>query len=114
MGYTVEEIADANIFVLEQTWAVAMKGANYLSGGQSLEQAAARLSAINKVKGNGPWNLSFSWSQALQLPLLDLCKGKGELQLEEMSKLYVDELKIASAAAKGEWGGEIGDGDHSI
>lgn len=113
-SYSVEEIAKANIFVLEQSFPVAMKGANYLSGGQTLPQAAARLSGLNKVKGNGPWNLSFSWSQALQLPLLDLCKGKGELQLEEMSKLYVEELKIASAAAKGEWEGEAGDGDHSI
>eukprot|EP00541_Cyclophora_tenuis_P007864 CAMPEP_0116569170 /NCGR_PEP_ID=MMETSP0397-20121206/16138_1 /TAXON_ID=216820 /ORGANISM="Cyclophora tenuis, Strain ECT3854" /LENGTH=70 /DNA_ID=CAMNT_0004096691 /DNA_START=54 /DNA_END=263 /DNA_ORIENTATION=- len=70
-----------------------MKGANYLSGGQTLPQAAQRLSAINKANKKGPWNLSFSWSQALQLPLLDLCKGKGELQLEEMAKLYVEELE---------------------
>ena len=55
---------------------------------------------------------SFSWSQALQLPLLDLCKGKDDLVLDEMSKLYVEELKIAGAAARGEhtWG--KGEGDH--
>merc|ERR1712003_250413 len=111
-SYSVEEIADANIFVLEQSFPVAMKGANFLSGGQTLSQGAARLSAMNKVKGNGPWNLSFSWSQALQLPLLDLCKGKDELQLDEMSKLYVDELKIASAASKGEYDWVNGEGDH--
>lgn len=110
--YTVEEIAEANIFVLEQSFPVAMKGANYLSGGQSLEDAAARLSAINKIKGKGPWNLSFSWSQALQLPLLDLCKDKGELQLDEMAKLYVEELAIAGAAARGEWESKPGEGDH--
>ena len=56
--------------------------------------------------------MSFSWSQALQLPLLELCKGKGELQLDEMSKLYVEELKIASAAALGEHSWNEGDGDH--
>lgn len=112
LSYSVEEIAKANIFVLEQSFPVAMKGLNYLSGGQSLEQGAARLSAINKIKGRGPWNLSFSWSQALQLPLLDLCKGSGELQLEEMSKLYVEELKIAGAAARGEWEWKDGDGNH--
>jgi fructose-bisphosphate aldolase class I len=111
-SYTVEQIAKANVFVLEQSFPVAMKGANYLSGGQTLAQGAARLSEINKIKGKGPWNLSFSWSQALQLPLLNLCKGKGELQLEEMSKLYIEELTIASAAAKGEWTGKDGDGDH--
>jgi fructose-bisphosphate aldolase class I len=111
-SYTVEEIAEANIFVLEQAFPVAMKGANYLSGGQSLQDAAARLSAMNQVKGKGPWNLSFSWSQALQLPLLDLCKGKGELQLEDMSKLYVEELKIASAAGLGTHQWKKGEGDH--
>lgn len=56
---------------------------------------------------------SFSWSQALQLPLLELCKGKGELQLEEMASLYVDELKIASAAAKGEHEWSNGEGAHA-
>lgn len=56
-SYSVEDIARANIFVLEQSFPVAMKGANYLSGGQSLEQAASRLSAINKIKGKCPWNL---------------------------------------------------------
>lgn len=110
--YTVEEIAEANVFVFEQSFPVAMKGANYLSGGQSLEDAAARLSAINKANTKGPWNISFSWSQALQLPLLDLCKGKGELQLEEMSKLYLKELAIGGAAARGEWKWNKGDGDH--
>lgn len=108
----MEEIAEANIFVFEQSFPVAMKGCNYLSGGQTLEQAAARLSAINKANKKGPWNLSFSWSQALQLPLLDLCNGKGELQLEKMSALYVEELKIASAAAKGEYEWKTGDGNH--
>lgn len=111
-SYSVEEIAEANIFVFENSFPVAMKGANYLSGGQTLEQAAARLSAINKANKKGPWNLSFSWSQALQLPLMDLCKGKGDLQLDDMSKLYVQELKIASAAAKGEHNWQKGEGDH--
>ena len=57
-------------------------------------------------------NLSFSWSQALQLPLLDLCKGKGDLCLDEMSKLYIEELKIASAASLGTYVWNKGSGDH--
>jgi fructose-bisphosphate aldolase class I len=112
--YSVEEIAEANLFVLEQSFPVAMKGANYLSGGQSLEDAAARLSAINKIKGNRPWNLSFSWSQALQLPLLNLCKGSGDLELEKMSELYLKELRIASAASLGEHQWKRGEGNHVV
>ena len=56
-SYTVEEIAEANVFVLEQSFPVAMKGANFLSGGQDLLTAAARLNAMNKVNKKGPWNL---------------------------------------------------------
>ena len=111
-SYTVEEIAHANVFVFEQTFPVAMKSCNYLSGGQTLNQAAARLSAINKANSKGPWNLSFSWSQALQLPLLKLCRRNGELQFDSMRKLYLEELQLASAAAKGEHVWKCGEGNH--
>lgn len=111
-SYTVEEIGEANIRVLRDVFPVAMLGANFLSGGQSLEDAAARLSAMNKVKGNSPWNLSFSWSQALQLPLLELCKEKGELCLEEMGALYVKELEIAGKAALGQHDWKDKEGSH--
>eukprot|EP00668_Euglena_longa_P016385 GGOE01020636.1.p1 GENE.GGOE01020636.1~~GGOE01020636.1.p1 ORF type:complete len:560 (+),score=118.86 GGOE01020636.1:32-1681(+) len=100
--YTVEDIARANVDVLRRCFPVAICSANFLSGGQSLEDAAARLSAINRMKGNCPWNLSFSWSAALQLPLFQLCKGKGQLCLPEMAELYLRELEVASKAARGE------------
>jgi fructose-bisphosphate aldolase class I len=89
---------------------VAIRSANFLSGGQSLEDAAARLSVMNQLKGSFPVNLSFSWSAALQMPLFALCKG--ELKLPEMEALYLKELKVASAAAKGEHVPEKGQGDH--
>ena len=58
VSYTVEEIAEANLYVLRQVFPVAMKGNNYLSGGQTLQQAVARLNAINRLKKtNDPWNL---------------------------------------------------------
>lgn len=113
VNYTVEEIAEANLEVLRRCMPTAMKGNNYLSGGQSLSDACARLSAINKQKkASDPWNLSFSWSAAIQLPVLDLCIGKGGLVLDEMSELYIAELKLASAAAKGEYAAEEGEGQH--
>mmetsp|Transcript_7288 Transcript_7288/g.12837 ORF Transcript_7288/g.12837 Transcript_7288/m.12837 type:complete len:399 (+) Transcript_7288:116-1312(+) len=111
--YTVQEIGEANIVQLRRCLPLAIRGANYLSGGQSLEDAAARLNAINRAKGNCPWNLSFSWSWALQMPLLELAKGAGgELPLEEMAELYLAELKIASQAAQGQYEHPAGAGDH--
>jgi len=111
--YTAEQIGDANIAVLRRVMPVAIRGVNFLSGGQSLEDAAARLNAINKAKGNSPWNLSFSWSAALQMPLFDLCRNKGgQVPLKEMGELYLKELQIASAAALGKHSPEKGDGVH--
>merc|ERR1712078_835674 len=95
-AYSLEEIA----------------GANLLSGGQSLADAAARLDAMNKAKGDAPWNLSFSWSAALQLPLLELARGGKGLCLEEMSALYLEELQVAGAAARGEHAPKPGEGAH--
>jgi len=112
-SYTVEEIAAANLYVLRQSFPVAMKGNNYLSGGQSLTQAAARLSAINQMKENDPWNLSFSWSAAIQLPLLQLCQKSGELELKQMSELYMKELRVASAASLGKYT-NLKDGDYYV
>ena len=111
-AYTVEEIAKANIDVLNRCFPVAMKGANFLSGGQSLADASARLSVMNQVKGNSPWNLSFSWSAALQLPLLELARETGTLCLDQMSDLYLEELKIAGAAARGEYTPKGSEGAH--
>mmetsp|Transcript_19795 Transcript_19795/g.32064 ORF Transcript_19795/g.32064 Transcript_19795/m.32064 type:complete len:361 (+) Transcript_19795:203-1285(+) len=66
-SYTVDEIAIANLQVFRRCFPTAMVTANFLSGGQSLEDAAARLDAINKHKtAKDPWNLSFSWSAAIQ------------------------------------------------
>ena len=85
----------------------AIPGINFLSGGQTLEDASGRLNAINTLKTHrDPWNISFSWSAAIQLPLLDLCKNKssGDLDdsiLKEMGALYVAELAIAAKASEG-------------
>jgi len=59
--------------------------------------------------------LSFSWSAAIQLPLLDLCKGRdGVLPLNEMSEMYIDRLRIAALAATGKWHQNLNknDGNH--
>ena len=116
-NYTVEEIAAANLTSLRRSLPVSCRTVNYLSGGQSLADAAAKLDAINKLKAQkggdryAPWNLSYSWSAAIQMPLFDLCKDPSlerdaatGLPLKAMAEMYVANLKIASAAAKGEMG----------
>ena len=46
------------------------------------------------------------------MPLFQLCKATGELQLDAMSALYASELKIASASALGQLEPTPGQGDH--
>ena len=46
----------------------------FLSGGQSDEQATARLNEMNKT-GPHPWELSFSYGRALQAPVLRTWRG---------------------------------------
>lgn len=112
LSYSAQDIAQANHYVLEQALPLAIRGVNYLSGGQSLEQALERLHAINNLKLL-PWNLSFSWSQALQIPLLGLARGKDVLPATEMAALYLRELNMASLASKGQLESRTGEGDHT-
>jgi fructose-bisphosphate aldolase class I len=114
-SYSMEQIADANLRTLRRTLPVSVRTVNYLSGGQTLRDAALRLDAINRLKvargGDryAPWNLSYSWSAAVQMPLFELCKdgnlerdAASGLPLKAMAAAYVANLKIASASAKGQ------------
>lgn len=112
--YTAEQIADANLRALRRVLPVSIRTVNYLSGGQPLADASARLDAINRLKAKrggdryAPWNLSYSWSAAVQMPLFELCKDQSlerdaatGLPLKAMAAQYVANLRIASAAATG-------------
>ena len=69
------QIARATLEVLRRTVPAAVPGVLFLSGGQSDEQATARLDAINRL-GTQPWELSFSFGRALQAPVLKAWAGE--------------------------------------
>jgi fructose-bisphosphate aldolase, class I len=71
---TDEEIAEVTINVLRRTVPAAVPGLVFLSGGQSDQQATARLDALNR-KGQQPWQLGFSFGRALQAPVLRAWAG---------------------------------------
>ena len=104
--------------VLQRTMPTAISGVNFLSGGQTLVDACARLSAINRQKTKAhPWNISFSWSAAIQLPLFEICRkfnGDLEASLPSMEVLYLEELKLASSASLGVYMRKDREGDHFI
>ncbi|MBW4936268.1 class I fructose-bisphosphate aldolase [Marinobacter sp. F4206] len=64
---TPEQVAEATIRVFRQVVPAAVPGINFLSGGQTPEEATLNLNAINNL-GSQPWALSFSYGRALQEP----------------------------------------------
>ncbi|MBW7469559.1 class I fructose-bisphosphate aldolase [Marinobacter sp. F4218] len=74
---TPEEVAEATISVFRQVVPAAVPGINFLSGGQTPEEATLNLNAMNCL-GNQPWALSFSYGRALQEPAQKAWAGRLE------------------------------------
>ena len=70
-----ERIALMTVEVLRRSVPAAVPGIVFLSGGQTDEQATARLDAINRHAPQ-PWELSFSFGRALQAPVLRAWAGE--------------------------------------
>jgi fructose-bisphosphate aldolase class I len=68
-------IAAATVAVLRDTVPASVPGIVFLSGGQSDQEATARLDAINRLAPQ-PWELSFSFGRALQAPVLHAWAGE--------------------------------------
>ena len=71
---TVEEVAAATVRCLRTTVPPAVPGVVFLSGGQTPTEATAHLAAINAA-GPHPWVVSFSFSRAIQDPVLETWRG---------------------------------------
>lgn len=71
---THEEVADWTIRAMRHHVPAAVPGVVFLSGGQTDEDAAANLDALNRIGGQ-PWQLSFSFGRALQAAALKAWAG---------------------------------------
>ena len=69
-------VAARTVAVLRDTVPASVPGIVFLSGGQSPQQATARLDALNRLAAPQPWQLSFSYGRALQAPVLDAWRGE--------------------------------------
>ena len=79
----------------------AVPGIVFLSGGQTDEQATARLNEMNKL-GPHPWELSFSYGRALQAPTLKAWKGKPS-NVGAAQAAFAHRAKMNSAARSGSY-----------
>jgi fructose-bisphosphate aldolase, class I len=101
-----DEIAEKTLAQLRRSVPAAMPGINFLSGGQTPEEATVNLNAINLLAGNAPWQLSFSYGRALQQPVLKAWQGKPENTKAAQNALY-KRAKLNRAARNGKYSAEM-------
>jgi fructose-bisphosphate aldolase class I len=99
---TPDEVAAATLEVLRRTVPASVPTINFLSGGQSPEEATANLNAINAMAPRAPWVLSFSFARALQDPVMKLWAGKPE-NVAPAQQVFMHRLRMNSLARQGKW-----------
>lgn len=96
-----EEIADYTINVFRSNVPAAVPSINFLSGGQTPQQATVNLNAINST-GYQPWTLSFSYGRALQEDCLKAWGGKAN-QVDAAQAALLERARLNSLACFGEY-----------
>lgn len=96
-----EEIADYTLSVFRNNVPAAVPTINFLSGGQTPQQATANLNAINST-GYQPWTLSFSYGRALQEDCLKVWSGKPE-NVQAAQTALLKRAQLNSMACFGEY-----------
>jgi fructose-bisphosphate aldolase class I len=97
-----EEVADSTLRVLHRCVPAAVPSINFLSGGQSPEEATANLNAMNVMYPKAPWVLSFSYARALQDPAMKVWGGRKENVAAAQAAFY-QRVKMNSLARAGKW-----------
>jgi len=97
----VKEVAEATMRILKRTVPAAVPSINFLSGGQTSEQATAHLNTMN-AQGPLPWNLSFSYARALQEYAMATWKGESN-NVEAAQNAFYKRAKLNSLAATGQF-----------
>ena len=100
---SAEAVAKATLAVLRRTVPASVPTINFLSGGQTPEEATANLNAINAAAGGrAPWVLSFSFARALQDPVMHLWAGN-TAKVTAAQKAFQHRLHMNSLARDGKW-----------
>jgi fructose-bisphosphate aldolase class I len=100
-----DEVAGRTIDTFLRSVPAAVPGIVFLSGGQTDEQATARLDAMNKL-GPHPWQLSFSYGRALQAPALKAWKGEAA-NVGAAKAAFLHRAKLNGAARSGSYSPEM-------
>jgi fructose-bisphosphate aldolase class I len=101
-----DEVAAATLEVLKRTVPAAVPTINFLSGGQTPEDATANLNAMNSMKPQAPWVLSFSYARALQDPAMRAWGGREE-NVAAAQAAFARRLRMNALARDGKWNAEM-------
>jgi fructose-bisphosphate aldolase, class I len=104
----VEEVAEKTVKVLKEIVPKELPSINFLSGGQTPQEATAHLNAMHALNENLPWYLSFSYARALQGPALTAWQGKHE-NIQAAQNAFVKRAKLNSLATLGKYSKEMED-----
>jgi fructose-bisphosphate aldolase class I len=96
-----DEVAEYTLKALNKCVPHKVAGIVFLSGGQAPEQASANLNAIG-LRGHQPWPITYSYSRAVQDPVMKLWKGK-QANTKKAQTKFIQLLAQNSAARNGEY-----------
>ncbi len=99
---SVEQVAKATLTTLRRHVPSAVPTINFLSGGQSSEEATAHLNAMNALSAHLPWNVSYSYARALQDYAMKIWQGVDK-NIPAAQKAFYQRAKLNSLAATGKY-----------
>jgi fructose-bisphosphate aldolase class I len=98
---TPDEVANATLRTFHVSVPHTVGGIVFLSGGQTPKRATENLQAI-RACGDQPWPISFSYSRAIEEPVLETWEGKEE-NVKSAQKTLLHTVKMNSLAQQGKY-----------
>ena len=98
---TPEEVADATLRTFHLSVPHEVPGVVFLSGGQETIRATENLQMI-ATRGPQPWKITFSYSRAIEEPVLAAWQGKDE-NVEKAQKAMLHRCKMNALASEGKY-----------
>jgi fructose-bisphosphate aldolase class I len=95
-----DDVAERTVRALHEHVPNELGGVVFLSGGQTPRDAFINLNRIAQ-RGPHPWGVTFSYSRALQDPVLKAW-AKERKAVNDIQDIFLKQLQFASAACKGE------------
>lgn len=111
---TPKEVAEMTVKCLKENVPTNLAGIVFLSGGQGDEQATENLDEMNKLASSTllgvsklPWPLTFSYSRAIQNPVLKLWAANPSANVGSAQEALLFRSKMNSLASLGTYSGEM-------